>query len=224
MEKKDHLFRSNKKRIYADNPSALSQIRVNCSREWEANINGVDFHNWPLDLLTLYIEKEHHRYVKDQIPVLFTILRQIRKCSAESGRSFNKINILFTQVSVNLSAHMNIEETKVFPFIKSLAKQNTSEIYSEQARQFLDQFFQLNRDHELALNLFEKIEAYSNNYAAPTCAPDVISDAVALLKSFHEDLYFHIQIETNLLFPQALLLYEQRRNDTLIKAKAPPRN
>ncbi|GAL60894.1 nitric oxide-dependent regulator DnrN or NorA [Algibacter lectus] len=30
----------------------------------------IDYKSWPLDLLAEYIEKTHHRYVEEKIPVL----------------------------------------------------------------------------------------------------------------------------------------------------------
>lgn len=211
----------------ADNPKigagTLDGYIEKYRRNFRNTINATDFDSWPLELLTLYIEKECHRYLKEQIPVLYTALRQVRRKEAGSDRKVGKIRILFTQIAMSLSAHMIIEENKIFPFIKSLARECAGEVFDEQSRQALAQLFQLNRDHEHMLDLFSKIQGYSNNYIPCSCSEDEYEKIFALLKSFHEDLYFHIQLETDILFPKALRQYEQYKDAALARAQAPPR-
>jgi len=36
----------------------------------ETTAEATDYKSWPLDLLADYIEKKHHRYVEERIPVL----------------------------------------------------------------------------------------------------------------------------------------------------------
>ena len=45
-----------------------------------------DYQSWPLDLLADYIEKKHHRYVEERIPVLKTYLRAYRRAALLKAR------------------------------------------------------------------------------------------------------------------------------------------
>ncbi|CAN0606194.1 unnamed protein product, partial [Ectocarpus sp. 12 AP-2014] len=45
----------------------------------QANNDNADFKSWPLDLLADYIEKKHHRYVEEKIPILKQYLAKLCK-------------------------------------------------------------------------------------------------------------------------------------------------
>ncbi len=56
----------------------------------------IDYKSWPLDLLIDYIEKKHHRYVSEKIPVLKQFLNKLCKVHGERHPELVTINELFT--------------------------------------------------------------------------------------------------------------------------------
>ena len=48
-----------------------------------SNGDNIDFKSWPLDLLADYIEKKHHRYVAERIPVLKQYLNKLCQVHGE---------------------------------------------------------------------------------------------------------------------------------------------
>ena len=64
----------NKKNI--DENELLDEL--NATMNVKSN-EGIDYKSWPLDLLAEYIEKKHHRYVEEKIPVLKQFLDKLCK-------------------------------------------------------------------------------------------------------------------------------------------------
>ena len=80
----------------------------------------IDYKSWPIDLLVDYIEKKHHRYVEEKIPVLRQFLDKLCSVHGERHPELFKINELFTASAGELASHMKKEELILFPFIKKL--------------------------------------------------------------------------------------------------------
>ena len=78
----------------------------------------IDYKSWPLDLLVDYIEKKHHRYVVEKVPVLLEFLNKLCKVHGERHPELLKINEHFTASAGELAVHMKKEELLLFPFIK----------------------------------------------------------------------------------------------------------
>ena len=94
----------------------------NLLEELEAVLNtakgeSIDYRSWPLDLLAEYIEKKHHRYVEEKIPVLRQFLDKLCRVHGARHLELFKVNELFTASARELSAHLKKEELILFPFI-----------------------------------------------------------------------------------------------------------
>lgn len=49
------------------------------------NDYGIDFNSWPLDLLVVYIEKTHHRFVEQKTPVLLQFRQIMQRAWKQSS-------------------------------------------------------------------------------------------------------------------------------------------
>ena len=65
----------------------------------------IDYKSWPLDLLAEYIEKKHHRYVEETIPVLRQFLDKLCRVHGERRPELLKINELFIASAGELASH-----------------------------------------------------------------------------------------------------------------------
>src|SRR5690606_32955152 len=59
-------------------------------------------------------------------------------------------------------------------------------------------------EHEGEGGRFRKIAALTNDYTPPEDACNTYRVTFALLKEFEEDLYLHIHLENNILFPKSI--------------------
>ena len=176
-----------------------------------ATNQSIDYKSWPLDLLADYIEKKHHRYVEEKIPVLLQFLNKL--CSVHGGRhpELLKINELFTASANELTSHMKKEELILFPFVKRMitTKLETSSIHSPQFDSVNSPIATMMQEHDNEGERFRKIAELSNNYNPPADGCNTYQVTFAMLKEFEEDLHLHIHLENNILFPGAIALEQQ---------------
>ena len=162
----------------------------------------VDYQSWDMDLLADYIEKKHHRYVAKKIPELKAYLNKVAKVHGERHPELLEIENLFTASAQELLAHMQKEETILFPYVRKMAvKENRQKPPFGTIQNPIEVMM---HEHDTEGDRFRKIAALSNNYTPPQNACATYKVAFALLKEFEEDLHLHIHLENNILFPKAI--------------------
>lgn len=171
----------------------------------------IDYKSWPLDLLAEYIEKKHHRYVNEKMPILRQFLDKLCKVHGENHRELFEINALFIATSRAFSAHMKKEELIIFPFIKKMVKAQLdgTSIKSPQFETIEDPIALMKQDHEDEGERFRKIAELTDNYTPPSDACNTYKVTFAMLDEFEKDLHLHIHLENNILFPEAIKLEQK---------------
>ncbi len=173
--------------------------------------NNIDFRSWPLDLLVDYIEKTHHRYVEEKIPVLLQFLNKLCKVHGERHPELFEVNNLFIGCAEELSQHLKKEELVLFPFVKQMVNATISG-QAVQAPHFgtvQNPVSMMMHEHDGEGERFRKIAALTNNYTPPADACNTYKVTYAMLKEFEEDLHKHIHLENNILFPSAVALEQK---------------
>ncbi|MCB0461845.1 MAG: iron-sulfur cluster repair di-iron protein [Flavobacteriaceae bacterium] len=168
----------------------------------------IDYKSWPLDLLAEYIEKKHHRYVEEKIPVLRQFLDKLCRVHGERHPELFKINELFTASAGELAAHMKKEELILFPFIKKMvkAKMENGAIQSPSFGTVENPIAMMMHEHDTEGERFREIAELTDDYNPPADACNTYRVAFAMLDEFEKDLHLHIHLENNILFPGALKL------------------
>ncbi|PNQ72476.1 iron-sulfur cluster repair di-iron protein [Hanstruepera neustonica] len=168
----------------------------------------IDYKSWPLDLLIDYIEKKHHRYVEEKIPVLKQFLDKLCRVHGERHPELLKINELFTASAGELAAHMKKEELILFPFIKKMvqAQLRNSVIETPHFGTVDNPIAMMKHEHDNEGERFRQIADLTDNYNPPSDACNTYRVTFAMLDEFEKDLHLHIHLENNILFPQAIKL------------------
>jgi regulator of cell morphogenesis and NO signaling len=168
----------------------------------------IDYKSWPLDLLAEYIEKKHHRYVEETIPVLRQFLDKLCRVHGERHPELLKINELFIASANELAAHMKKEELILFPFIKKMvkAKIDQSAIQAPHFGTVENPIAMMMHEHDTEGERFRRIAELTNDYNPPADACNTYKVTFAMLDEFEKDLHLHIHLENNILFPGALKL------------------
>ncbi|WP_179349104.1 iron-sulfur cluster repair di-iron protein [Winogradskyella pacifica] len=171
----------------------------------------IDYKSWPLDLLAEYIEKKHHRYVEEKIPVLRQFLDKLCRVHGERHPELFKINELFTASAGELASHMKKEELILFPFIKKMMKAKLEDgvVQSPQFGTVENPIAMMMEEHDNEGARFREIDALTNNYTPPADACNTYKVTFAMLDEFEKDLHLHIHLENNILFPEAIKLEQQ---------------
>lgn len=168
-----------------------------------------DVKSWSATKLADYIEKVHHGYVRDTMPVLGAYLKKVATVHGDRHPELKEIFALYSECTVELLNHMIKEETVLFPSIRKMDRM------VENGKLMTEPFFfgtvqnpisMMREEHITEGDRFEKIATLSNNYNVPDDACNTYRVAFAKLKEFQEDLHRHIHLENNILFHKAVEL------------------
>ncbi|MBD0850144.1 iron-sulfur cluster repair di-iron protein [Maribacter arenosus] len=170
-----------------------------------------DFKSWPLDLLADYIEKKHHRYVAERIPVLQQYLNKLCQVHGERHPELFEITEHFNASAGELAMHMKKEELIVFPAVRKMvqANQTGTQMQPLHFGTIQNPIQVMMQEHDNEGERFRHIEALSNGYTPPADGCTTYNVTYSLLKEFEDDLHNHIHLENNILFPKAEILEKQ---------------
>lgn len=155
---------------------------------------------WPLDFLVDYIEKKHHRYIEENVPLIRNYVNKIARVHGKNHPALIKIAELFKTATDDLIPHLKKEELVLFPNVRDLLNRKESVNPEELRPKFEQVMNHLSDEHNHEGELFREIAALSNDYQEPDEACNTWRVAFAKLKEFEEDLHFHIHLENNILF------------------------
>jgi len=174
--------------------------------------DNVDYAAWPKDLLVDYIEKKHHRYVEERIPILKQYLAKIAAVHGDRHPELIEVNELFIASAGELTKHMKKEELVLFPHIRKMVKNEMGggELDTPHFGTVKNPIAMMMSEHENEGDRFEKIEKLTNGYIPPSDACSTYIVAFSMLKEFEQDLHRHIHLENNILFPWAVKAEEAK--------------
>lgn len=175
--------------------------------------DAVDFKQWPIDLLTTFIQSRHHQYIERITPTIKQLLDKI--CDVHGGQhpELFEIREIFSASSGDLAVHMKKEELILFPFIRklSLAKQNQKVVKSKLFDSVTNPIHDMKDDHLEEGEQLERMATISNHYTPPQDACMSFVTTYKMLKEYEMDMHQHIHLENNILFPAAIRLEEELR-------------
>lgn len=177
-----------------------------------SNSRPLPYNDWNLDFLADYIVNTHHSYVIKTLPDLESFSTKVASVHGENHPELLEISQLVKKVCRELSEHMVNEETILFPYVKLIvaAKNNNSTcVKFENFDSIKTPIDMLEKEHEAVGNSLEKIRELSNNYKLPEDSCASYSYLYKILDEFESDLFIHIHLENNILFPKAIKLEKE---------------
>ena len=171
----------------------------------------VDYSSWPMDLLSDYIEKKHHRYVETKIGEIKPFLNKIVKVHGSQHPELEEVERLFNDSAAELTLHMKKEELILFPFIRKMTEAQLSgaKIPTPHFGTVQNPIAMMHHEHDTEGERFRRIAELTNQYTPPADACTTYKVTLSMLKEFEEDLHLHIHLENNILFPQAIEMEQQ---------------
>ncbi len=168
-----------------------------------ANMN---FTEWNIDFLADYVVNTHHNYVRKYLPEITAYSSKVAKVHGAHHPELAQIDDLVGKVNAELSAHMVDEETILFPRVKEIVNaQKNNSPYSIEGREALEALIdETEKEHDSVGRAMEKIRELSDNYAIPSDACASYKLLFKMLEEFESDLFIHIHLENNIMFPKAI--------------------
>lgn len=170
-----------------------------------ANVPVHDFDNWDIGFLADYIFNIHHKYIRENGPIIEQLADKVAQHHGLEHRELNVLARGMHSFMAELYSHIQKEEQQLFPVIKKL--EQGAENVQQQASQAVEY---MQREHENAgeeLRNFRKITA---DYKLPVNACNSYTYLYEKIKEFESDLLQHIHLENNILFPKAIKLEKER--------------
>jgi len=171
----------------------------------------MNFDEWELDFLIDYILNVHHRYVKENIPLLAEFTAKVAQVHGEAHPEVIEIARLFEAISAELEQHMMKEERVLFPYIKELVSVKNTPGQSLTPPHFgtvENPIRMMIMEHDRAGEILKQMRELSHGFAPPESACNTYRVSYHKLEEFEADLHQHIHLENNILFPKAIE-YEQ---------------
>ncbi len=178
----------------------LQQVAKNTAKGGYTN-----YDEWSIGFLTDYIINTHHNYVRKYLPEISQYSAKVAKVHGQSHPELIKMNEIFEKVNQELSEHLVEEEKQLFPVAKKVAfaiENNTA--YEKGSEDFAILVDKMEQEHDSVGRAMEAIRELSKDYALPEDACASYTLLFKMLDEFESDLFTHIHLENNILFPKVI--------------------
>ena len=157
--------------------------------------------NWEESKYTELIEhviNKHHAYLYEVLPELSRFVTKVYRVHGVSHPELTDVYNLFHKLKMELDHHLIQEEEKVFPKIRSYEETGSL----ADLRVALDNIEALEAEHEAAGDLLKELRSVTNDYQLPEGACTTYTLTYLKLDELESDLFQHIHLENNILFPR----------------------
>ncbi len=176
--------------------------------------NNHDYASWSLDFLADFIINTHHKYVTEANAIIVQYSDKVAHVHGGHYPEVIRVNTLFHALADELKFHMHKEEMILFPFIKQLAiaSKNEESITPPPFGTIQNPINMMESEHNDAGDIIKEIATLTNNYAPPADACNTFRALYSSLNEYQDDLFQHIHLENNILFPKAIQLEKELLN------------
>ncbi|WP_339211571.1 iron-sulfur cluster repair di-iron protein [Aeribacillus sp. FSL K6-8210] len=147
-----------------------------------------------------HIINKHHRYLLEEMPNLSPYVTKVMRVHGGNHPHLIKVHKLFNELKTELEQHLWKEESEVFPLISQFEKQPTSENEQKMKKMIAD----LTNEHDKTGDIIKEIRRITNDYTLPNGACRTYQLVYNRLEALESDLFEHIHLENNVLFPRIL--------------------
>ncbi|RAK17011.1 regulator of cell morphogenesis and NO signaling [Anoxybacillus vitaminiphilus] len=147
-----------------------------------------------------HIVQTHHRYLAEELPQLSPYVTKVLRVHGAEHPHLAKIHKLFNELKTELEQHTLKEETKAFPLILQFEQNPTNE-NEEAMKQVIRE---LVTEHDTAGNIIKEIREITSDFTPPQEACRTYQLVYKRLEALETDLFEHIHLENNILFPRVL--------------------
>ena len=178
------------------------------------------FNEWDLELLIDYILVNHHRYIRENAPVILAHVTKVASVHGERHPEVIRIAKSFESVLGELMQHMMKEEQILFPYVKQMveARNEGRALPRLPFGTIGNPIRMMEMEHESAGNELAEIRSLSSDYTPPEDACMTYRVAYQELHAFEQDLHQHVHLENNILFPKAIDLEKELKGAVMQSA------
>jgi regulator of cell morphogenesis and NO signaling len=193
--------------VGVDLDATLSKLIQLARAEQERGV-GPDWAREPLDALTKHIVDQHHAYTRYALTKLDALADQVLSAHGIEHPELETLRDLLQAVGAELRPHLLKEERILFPYIEALvdsSRTGSGRRFGsiENAR---GPIHVMMREHEQLGHLLRRMRHVTRDYLPPEKACASWLALYEGLGALERDLFKHVHLESNLLFPRTLEL------------------
>ncbi|MGB1004018.1 MAG: iron-sulfur cluster repair di-iron protein [Salibacteraceae bacterium] len=186
----------------------LQDIETDLEKSFSTSTSSHDYASWDLGFLIDFIVNTHHQYVVNNVGLMLQYTNRVAEVHGNGHPEVIRINQLAHALVNELQPHLQKEEQILFPHIKKLVGLKSEGKKIEQ--KFVESpIAVMHQEHDAAGDIIKEIAQLSNNFTPPEGACNTYRAMYSKLEEFQNDLFQHIHLENNILFPKAILLEEE---------------
>ncbi|WP_449539444.1 iron-sulfur cluster repair di-iron protein [Ferdinandcohnia sp. Marseille-Q9671] len=165
----------------------------------DLNEKTIDWKSASYSELIDHIINKHHRYLNEELPQLSPYVTKVLRVHGGNHPHLVRVHSLFNQLKVELEQHTIKEEAESFPLIVTFEKEPTEENHILVKKHVEE----LEDDHDEAGKIIKEIRDITNDFQPPIGACGTYRLVYQRLEALEADLFQHIHLENNILFPRA---------------------
>ena len=156
--------------------------------------------------LSDYIVRKHHVFTRDEDARIAALLEKVCRVHGEHNPTLFEIQMIFGTLRLELENHMLKEERMLFPYI-ALMESSLAFGLAVPPAPFgttRNPVRVMTSEHDAAAEQLRAIRELSNNFQPPEWACATYRALLEGLEGLEKDLFRHIHLENNILFPKAI--------------------
>jgi regulator of cell morphogenesis and NO signaling len=163
---------------------------------------GERYDQWELDFLADYIVNQYHTYTKSMLLRVSDITAKVAEVHGGRHPETRLIAQLWSELSQEMSVHLQKEEMQLFPHIKRLMRGEEDAPNVAGSTQQL--IWEMEAEHEAVGESLAEIKALSHGFTPPPDACNTYRALYSYLAEFDQTTKKHVHLENNILFPKAV--------------------
>jgi len=164
-----------------------------------------DFDRWDLGFLADYIYNIHHRYIREHGPIIEQLADKVALRHGFEHHELMELAEGMHAFMADLYSHLQNEEQILFPLVKKL-EHGANDL----PQQIHEAVQDLEREHQDAGNELRNFRKLTADYQLPANACNSYTYLYEKIKAFENDLFQHIHLENNILFPKVIKIENER--------------
>jgi len=183
------------------------QEALDCSEAVVAGQVTHDFGSWDLGFLADYIYNVHHKYIRESGPVIEQLAEKVAMRHGQVHPELFELANGLKGLINELYSHVQKEERVLFPAIKALEGNGANTQIPVGIKGPVQV---MEAEHGSAGDELKALRKLTSDYELPADACNSYTYLFEKIKEFENDLFQHIHLENNILFPKALKLEKER--------------
>lgn len=182
-------------------PADILQELESAAGSTEAD--SVDWQSAPIGDLIDHIVRQHHAYLKAQLPVIQELFEDVlHRHSREHGDVLRALSASFRRMKESLAARLMQQETVIFPLLRQFDGPGFSGPHRLPEHNAVHRMME---GHDSTAEALSEIRRLTSNYQPPAGASASYQQLYGTLQELDLDLRRHFHLENNILFRRAAL-------------------